>query len=153
MKKIILILIAMAFVAFAKTANAQSDTTLAGATPKLTHYDALYILNSGDDQKIKATLRFVSNALEDRRLKGKLHIELIAYSGGVAVYKKSGPYEKQLQELVDEGVTLAECNNTMKAMNISRDELFPFVVYVPSGNGEIILRHFDGWAIVQPCSL
>ncbi|HEY2581922.1 MAG TPA: hypothetical protein VGI43_08950 [Mucilaginibacter sp.] len=153
MKKYQFILIILACCAFAKTAKAQTDTTLTGATAQLSHYDALYILNSGDENKIQATLRSISNALSDRRLKGKLHIELIAYAGGVNIYKKSGKYEQQLKELYDQSVTLAECNNTMKMMNISRGDLFPFVVYVPSGNGEIILRHFDGWAIVQPSAL
>jgi uncharacterized protein len=152
MKKYTFILFAITFLAFAKPAHAQTDTTLTGATAKLSHYDALYVLNSGDEHKIDATLRFLSNALDDRRLKGKLHIELIAYSSGVKVYMKNGPYEKQLKELYDKGVTLAECNNTMHAMGLNRNELFPFVVYVPSGNGEVILRHYDGWAIVQPCA-
>ncbi|HEY4322993.1 MAG TPA: DsrE family protein [Mucilaginibacter sp.] len=153
MKKHQFVLIVLACCAFAQMTKAQADTALAGATAKLNHYDALYILNSGDENKIQATLRFISNALSDRRLKGKLHIELIAYAGGVDIYKKSNKYEQQLKELYDQGVTLAECNNTMKMMNLSRDELFPFVIYVPSGNGEVILRHFDGWAILQPTAL
>jgi intracellular sulfur oxidation DsrE/DsrF family protein len=150
MKKYTFVLIALIFFAFVKPAKAQTDTTLTGATAKLSHYDALYVLNSGDDEKIKGILRFMNNVLEDRRLKGKLHIELIAFSSGVKIYMKNGPYEKQLKDLYDKGVTLAECNNTMLMMKIGRDELFPFVVYVPSGNGEIILRHYDGWAIVHP---
>ncbi len=153
MKKLTFTFIAIALLVCIKTAKAQSDTTLTGATATLNHYDALYVLNSGDEHKIEATLRFLSNALEDRRLKGKLHIELIAFSGGVNVYMKSGKYEKQLKDLYDKGVVLAECNNTMVMMKISRADLFPFVVYVPSGNGEIILRHYDGWAVVQPCAL
>jgi intracellular sulfur oxidation DsrE/DsrF family protein len=153
MKKYAFILFAIASLAFVKPASAQTDTTLTGATAKLGHYDALYVLNSGDEHKIDMTLRFLSNALEDRRLKGKLHIELIAYAGGVKVYMKNGPYEKQLKDLYDKGVTLAQCNNTMLMMHISRTDLFPFIVYVPSGNGEVILRHYDGWAVVQPCAL
>jgi intracellular sulfur oxidation DsrE/DsrF family protein len=152
MKKYMFIFVTISLIAAVKSAKAQTDTTLTGATAKLGQYDALYVLNSGDDNKIKATLRFLSNAMDDRRLKGKLHVELIAFSSGVNVYMKSGKYEKELKALYDKGVVLAECNNTMLAMNISRNDLFPFVVYVPSGNGEIILRHYDGWAVVQPCA-
>jgi intracellular sulfur oxidation DsrE/DsrF family protein len=153
MKKYASILFAIALLAFVKPTYAQTDTALTGATAKLNHYDALYVLNSGDKEKIEATLRFLSNALEDRRLKGKLHIELIAYAGGVKVYMKNSAYEKLLKDLFDKGVTLAECNNTMLMGHISRSDLFSFVVYVPSGNGEVILRHFDGWVIMQPCSM
>ena len=55
MKKYILILAAFAFLTFAKTANAQQTDPAAftGATAKFKNYNALYILNSNDDKKIK----------------------------------------------------------------------------------------------------
>ncbi|MES2277828.1 MAG: DsrE family protein [Bacteroidota bacterium] len=150
MKKYTLVLIAFAFIAFVKPAKAQTaPAAFTGATPKLAHYDALYTLNSGDDAKIKTIFRSINHAMEDPRLKGKLQIELIVFSDGVAAYMKNGPYEKQLKELLDKGVILAQCNNTIVQRNIARTDLFPFVSFVPSGNGEIILRQYDGWAVVN----
>lgn len=151
MKKYILILVAFAFLTFVKTASAQTDpAAFTGATAKLKHYDALYILNSNDDKKIKGTLRNIDNALEDVRLKGKLHVELIAFGDGVAVYMKSGAYEQTLKDLQAKGVVLAQCSNTIKERKIDKNDLFPFVSYVPSGNGEIIIRQYEGWAVVHP---
>lgn len=151
MKKYTLILVAFAFLTFVKTASAQTDpAAFTGATAKLKHYDALYILNSNDDKKIKGTLRNIDNALEDVRLKGKLHVELIAFGDGVAVYMKSGPYEQALKDLQAKGVVLAQCSNTIKERKIDKNDLFPFVSYVPSGNGEIIIRQYEGWAVVHP---
>ena len=151
MKKYTLILVAFAFLTFVKTASAQTDpAAFTGATAKLKHYDALYILNSNDDKKIKGTLRNIDNALEDVRLKGKLHVELIAFGDGVAVYMKSGAYEQTLKDLQAKGVVLAQCSNTIKERKIDKNELFPFVSYVPSGNGEIIIRQYEGWAVVHP---
>ena len=151
MKKYTLILVAFAFLAFLKTASAQTDpAAFTGATAKLKHYDALYILNSNDDKKIKGTLRNIDNALEDVRLKGKLHVELIAFGDGVAVYMKSGAYEQTLKDLQATGVVLAQCSNTIKERKIDKNDLFPFVSYVPSGNGEIIIRQYEGWAVVHP---
>jgi len=151
MKKYTFILFAFAMLAFGKPAHAQTDTAaFTGATAKLDHYDALYVINSGDEKKIKGTLRNMSNVLEDPRLKGKLHIELVCFGDGVAVYMKSGIYEQQLKTLRDRGVILAQCSNTVRERNIDKNDLFPFISYVPSGNGEIILRHYDGWAIVHP---
>jgi len=151
MKKYILILLAFTFLTFVKTANAQSDpAAFTGATATLKHYDALYILNSSDDKKIKGTLRNLDNALEDPRLKGKLHVELIAFGDGVAVYMKSGAYEQTLRSLLAKGVVLAQCNNTIKERQIDKNDLFPFISYVPSGNGEIIIRQYQGWAVVHP---
>jgi intracellular sulfur oxidation DsrE/DsrF family protein len=151
MKKYTLILVAFAFLTFVKTASAQTDpSAFTGATAKLKHYDALYILNSNDDKKIKATLRNIDNALEDVRLKGKLHVELIAFGDGVAVYMKSDAYEQTLKDLQAKGVVLAQCSNTIKERKIDKNDLFPFVSYVPSGNGEIIIRQYEGWAVVHP---
>jgi intracellular sulfur oxidation DsrE/DsrF family protein len=152
MKKYTLILAAFVFLTCVKTASAQQTNPAAftGATAKLKHYNALYILNSNDDKKIKGLLRNVDNALEDPRLKGKLHIELIAFGDGVAVYMKSGTYEQTLKDLQAKGVVLAQCSNTIKERKIDKNDLFPFISYVPSGNGEIIIRQYEGWAVVHP---
>lgn len=150
MKKGLFILVVFAFVIQLKEAKAQTDSSFTGAQPKLSHYDALYVLNSGDDKKIKGTLRNINNALEDPRLKGKLHIELIVFGDGVAVYMKSGTYEQSLRALQAKGVILAECSNTVRERKIDKNDLFSFISYVPSGNGEIILRHYEGWAVVHP---
>ena len=151
MKKYAFILFAIALLAFTKPAHAQTDpAAFTGATPKLSHYDALYVINSNDEKKIKGTLRNMANALEDPRLKGKLHLELICFGDGVAVYMKSGAFEQLLKDLQAKGVILAQCSNTVRERNIDKNDLFPFISYVPSGNGEIILRHYDGWAIVHP---
>ncbi len=150
MKKLIKTLLLALLVLSIKPVMAQSDTQVfSGATPKLKHYNALYILNSSDDKKIKATLHNMSNVLEDPRLKGKLNLELIVFGDGVAVYAKTGVYEQTLRDLKAKGVILAQCSNTIKERNIDKSTLFDFISYVPSGNGEIILRHFEGWATIH----
>jgi intracellular sulfur oxidation DsrE/DsrF family protein len=149
MKKYILILFSLALLAFVKPASAQTNPdAFTGAEPKLAHYDALYANDSGDAEKIEGILRHISNAMDDPRLKGKLHIELVCYGPGVAVYLKTGKYEQELKDLQSKGVTLAMCSNTMKSRKLDKADLFPFISYVPSANGEIILRHYDGWPII-----
>lgn len=152
MKKYTLILAAFVLMTFVKPASAQQtdQATFTGATAKLKHYNALYILNSNDDKKIKGILRNINNALEDPRLKGKLHVELVAFGDGVSVFMKSGTYEQTLKDLQAKGVVLAQCNNTVKERKIDKNDLFPFISYVPSGNGEIIIRQYEGWATVHP---
>jgi len=151
MKNYFLCLVAVIFLAFAKTAAAQTEPAVfTGAEAKLKHYDALYILNSDDKKKIKGTLRNMQNALDDPRLRGKLRLELIVFGDGVAVFMKSGPYEQALNDLRMKGVVLAQCSNTMRERKIDKNDLFPFISYVPSGNGEIIIRQYEGWAVVHP---
>ncbi|QHS55632.1 hypothetical protein GWR56_08790 [Mucilaginibacter sp. 14171R-50] len=151
MKQHSLILAIVVVLSFARSAVfAQTDTTFTGAKATLKSYNALYIINSNDDKRIRGTLRNMANALQDPRLAGKLHLELIAFGDGVAVYMKNNAYEPLLLALKAKGVILAQCNNTLKERKIDKAELFPFISFVPSGNGEIILRQYEGWAVVHP---
>lgn len=149
MKRTAILLTLFAFI-FLGSARAQETVPFTGAKATLSSYKALYVLNNGDEKKINGTLKNVRNALEDPRLKGKLQIELIVFGDGVKVYEKTGPFEARLKDLQQKGVILAMCENTLRERKIKQTNLFPFISYVPSGNGEIIIRHSEGWAIVHP---
>jgi hypothetical protein len=55
-----------------------------------------------------------------------------------------------LTVLQSQVVILAQCENTLRERKISKNELWPFFSYVPSGNGEIIIRQYQGSAVVHP---
>jgi redox-regulated HSP33 family molecular chaperone len=59
-------------------------------------YNALYVINEAADQKIKAIIRNINNAMDDQRLKGKLNVELLAFGGGVEMFLKKNPYRNCL---------------------------------------------------------
>jgi uncharacterized protein len=151
MKKTTLVLMIIIALLSVKTfAQSSGSASFHGAVANLKAYKALYILNSSDEKKIKGTLRNINNALEDPRLKGKLQVELIAFGDGVEVFKKANHYDTLLTNLQKKGVLLAQCENTIRERKISKEDLWPFISYVPSGNGEIIIRHYQGWATVHP---
>ncbi|MBE7177464.1 MAG: DsrE family protein [Mucilaginibacter polytrichastri] len=128
----------------------QAGSKFTGAKAKDKQYKALYVVNTSDEKHITATLRNISNVLNDPRLKGKLTVELVAFGDGVALYQKSGPFEEKLNDLKAWGVITAQCENTIRERKIDKSALFGFVQYVPSGNGEIVIRSAEGWAIVHP---
>lgn len=142
----LLLMVAGVTTSFAQT----KPQDFTGAKATLKSYKALYILNSGDEKKMTGTLRNMKNALDDPRLKGKLELELIVFGDGVAVYDKNGIFEKILKELQARGVLLAQCENTLRERHIDKSTLFDFISFVPSGNGEIIIREQQGWAVVHP---
>jgi intracellular sulfur oxidation DsrE/DsrF family protein len=131
-------------------AYCQDQKSFTGAATTLDSYKALFIINQSEDTKIRAVIRNINNALEDPRLKGKLSIEFVAFGNGVEMFKKSNHYDTLLLALQKKGVILAECENTIRERKISKDELWDFISYVPSGNGEIIIRSQQGWATVHP---
>lgn len=128
----------------------ESARSFTGATAGKKHYYAIYQLNTDDVKIIEATLRNINNALEDPRLKGKLTVELVAFSGGWQVFNKDNDYGEKLLGLKKKGVILAQCHNTLEERHIPTSQILPYVSIVPSGNGELIIRQEEGWAIVKP---
>jgi len=128
----------------------EKNSQYAGASATKKQYKAIYQLDQNDPHIIEKTFRNINNALSDSRLSGKLQVELIAFSGGTNAYLKNSKYEEDLRKLIEKGVIVAQCNNTLKERNISRDSLYNFIAVVPSGNGELIIREQEGWTIIKP---
>ncbi len=131
-------------------AAAAKAATFQGAPATKKHYRAVYQLDSSDPKLIGQTLRNMKNALDDPRLKGKLELQLVVFSGGTVVFKKNQPYEADVLVLQQAGVLLTQCENSMKAHKLTREDMLPYIAYVPTGNGELIIRQADGWALVHP---
>ncbi|MFI5153745.1 MAG: DsrE family protein [Chitinophagales bacterium] len=127
-----------------------NNKAFTGAKASLDMYHAIYELDNNDPKIIEKAFRNINNALTDPRLAGKLQIELIAFADGTDAYMKGGKYEEDLKMLVQKGVIVAQCNHTLKARNISPDQLYDFIGIVPSANAELIIRHAEGWAIIKP---
>ncbi|MCG7858950.1 DsrE family protein, partial [Flavihumibacter sediminis] len=65
-------------------------------------------------------------------------------------YMKGSKYEEDLKALIEKGVIVSQCNNTLKERKINRDQLYNFIAIVPSGNGELIIRQAEGWSVIKP---
>ncbi len=160
MKKVSILLLSITLLttaAIAQTTGAQTTDkaleknrafTGAKATGKV--YHAIYQLDNNDPKVIEKALRNLNNALNDPRLAGKIQIELIAFAGGTDAYMKGGKYENDLKALVEKGVIVAQCNNTLRERKIDREQIYDFIAVVPSGNGELIIRQAEGWSVVKP---
>lgn len=155
MKKILCLLFSLSIIS--TNINAQDKSNLlsknqsfTGAKSSRSGYNSIFQLDTNDSNIIKKTFRNIENALNDPRLKGKLHVELVMFSGGTDVNLKSSGYEEDLKRLIAKGVTVAQCNNSLREKNLNRNDIYDFLAVVPSGAGEIILRESEGWAVVKP---
>lgn len=154
MKKAIIFLLPIFLVITVQAQTTEKALTenrsFTGAKATKKNYNAIYQLDSNDPKIITKAIRNINNALTDPRLAGKLHIELIAFSGGTEAMLKGSKYEEDLKALVQKGVIVAQCNNSLHERNLTRDQLYDFVAVVPSGNGELIIREAEGWTIIKP---
>ncbi|MBZ4187826.1 DsrE family protein [Niabella beijingensis] len=128
----------------------EKNRAFTGAVATQKQYRVIYQMDSGDPKIIEKVLRNLNNALNDPRLKGKLQAELVAFSGGTDAYLKGSKYEATLKALVEKGVIIAQCANTLHERKIGRDAIYDFIGLVPSGNGELILRQTEGWPVIKP---
>ncbi|MGN6436711.1 MAG: DsrE family protein [Agriterribacter sp.] len=148
------LLLAATLIALLATGNAQEklekNKQYTGAQATQPAYKAVYQMDQASPEIIKKTIRNINNLLKDPRLQGKVQVELVAFSGGTEAYKKNSGFEQGLKELIDQGVIVVQCLNTLKERNISKSELYDFIGYVPTGNGELVIRAAEGWTIIKP---
>jgi len=155
MKKLSLALLSIVLLTAAATAQTndkvlEKNAAFTGAKATQKMYHAIYQLDNSDEKIIGKAIRNINNALNDPRLAGKIEIELIAFGGGTDAYMKGSKYEEDLKALVQKGVIVSQCNNTLKERKITRDQLYDFIAIVPSGNGELIIRQAEGWSVIKP---
>ncbi|GAC1484572.1 MAG: hypothetical protein NVS1B13_10130 [Flavisolibacter sp.] len=155
MKKLSLVLLSVVLLTTVATAQTidkalEKNAAFTGVKANKKMYYAIYQLDVNDLKIIEKAIRNINNALNDPRLVGKIEIELIAFGGGTDAYLKGSKYEEELKALVQKGVIVSQCNNTLKERKITRDQLYPFIAIVPSGNGELIIRQAEGWSVIKP---
>lgn len=128
------------------------NSQFTGATADADGYKAIFQLDTDNPKIIEKTFRNINNTLKDPRLEGKVQIELITFSGGTQALLKANAdkYEKKIKDLIQKGVIVAQCENSLTEQNRTKDEFYDFIGYVPSGNGELIIREQQGWTIVKP---
>jgi intracellular sulfur oxidation DsrE/DsrF family protein len=54
-----------------------------------------------------------------------------------------------IEQLSKKGVVFNACENTMGKYGITKQMLIPFVLTVPSGVGEVILKQEQGWSYLR----
>ncbi|PUZ23855.1 hypothetical protein GA0116948_10876 [Chitinophaga costaii] len=150
MQVVCLLLLTTTAYAQADTSKLSANKAFAGAQAKQLHYNAIYQLDNNDPKIVIKAFRNITNALNDPRLQGKVTIELVTFAAGTDVVLKGSAYENDLKELIEKGVIVAQCANSIRERKVSPDQLYDFIPLVPSGNGELILRQAEHWAVVKP---
>lgn len=65
------------------------------------------------------------------------------------ILKTNTGQETRLQMLSKSGVVFAACENTMKRMNVTKEQLFPFAATVDSGVAEVVRKQEAGWSYIK----
>lgn len=113
-------------------------------------YKVIYQLDSNHTDIIRKSIRNIKNLINDPRLRGKVQVELISFAGGTEAMLKTSEYGDALKELISQGVIVAQCENTLKERRLDKSQFYDFLGYVPTANGELVIRASEGWVIIKP---
>jgi uncharacterized protein len=80
----------------------------------------------------------------------KVDIEIVTYGPGIGMLKMDSVIANRIDESKKAGVSIVACQNTMKNMKLTNDDMLPNTSYVPSGVVEIMQKQGEGYAYLRP---
>jgi intracellular sulfur oxidation DsrE/DsrF family protein len=80
----------------------------------------------------------------------KVAIEIVAYGPGIGMLKLDSAVANRIDESKKAGIEIVACQNTMKNMKLTADDMLPNTSYVPSGVVELIKKQKEGYAYIRP---
>jgi len=79
-----------------------------------------------------------------------VQVEVVFFGKGLTMLlKNNAAYADRLKEASDKGVVLAACQNTMRAMKVTTEDLFPFAHQVDSGVAELVRKQEAGFSYIK----
>lgn len=96
--------------------------------------------------------QILNNAKNVQQALGKenVAIEVVANGPGLNMFKMESEVANRMTEAQKEGVVLAACGTTMKALKVAEKDLHVGVKVVPAGIVEIMQKQEAGWVYVKP---
>jgi len=80
----------------------------------------------------------------------KVAIEIVTYGPGIGMLKLDSAVANRIDESKKAGIEIVACQNTMKNMKLTADDMLPNTSYVPSGVVELINKQKEGYAYIRP---
>jgi intracellular sulfur oxidation DsrE/DsrF family protein len=113
-------------------------------------YRLLIQVSDNDPARWNMVMNNVRNAQADVGGADKIDLEIVAYGPGISMLKSESPVGAQIADLVKSGVKVVGCENTMKAVNLTKAQMLPTIGYVPAAVTEIMKKQMEGWPQVRP---
>ncbi len=114
----------------------------------MTHYRAVFQVSEADPAFHEQVLRNVRNTAAD--LGEDAEVAVVTHGPGLQLVTGATGWREEVAGLVDSGVEVLACRNTMQRLGIEPGDLLPGVSMVTAGIGEIVRRQQGGWAYVRP---
>ncbi len=151
MKASLLAILLATYAAVPLIAAPGKDGTAAAAETTEVPVKVVYHVN--DVSRARAAMRNIQNHLN---ADPSARIVVVTHSKGIDFLLNNardakGPYEPQVADLKNQGVTFDVCNNTLKGRGLTSDAVIMEAKVVPSGLAEIArLQAREGYVYIKP---
>jgi intracellular sulfur oxidation DsrE/DsrF family protein len=107
----------------------------------------VFQVSDEDSRKWHTVLANINNVQEEL---GRVEIAVVAIGPGLGMLKAEALTANGVQDAMAAGVRFVACGNTMKALNLSKDDMIDGISYSRAGYVEIMRLQQRGWAYVRP---
>jgi intracellular sulfur oxidation DsrE/DsrF family protein len=139
---IIASVVAVACLAFAAAAPAQSSQTSA-------RWKVVLQVSDSDPAKWNLALNNAKNIQTDLAAPN-VDIEIVAYGPGIGMLKADSVVGNRVDEAIAAGVKVVACENTMRVQKLAQTDMLNKISYVQAGVVEIMQKQQQGWAYIRP---
>ena len=80
----------------------------------------------------------------------KVEIEIVVYGPAIRMLEMDSDWRDRVTQVIDEGIRVIACENTMAAMGLKRDDMLGGVEFVKTGLAHVMKRELEGWAYARP---
>jgi intracellular sulfur oxidation DsrE/DsrF family protein len=127
-----------------------STTQVVGSNPLTAdgRIPVVFHVTSGDPAYWNQALNNAAN-FQAAMGPGKVLIEVVVNGPGIDMLRADSKVELRVNGALANGVKFAACEQTMKAMKLTKADMVPGIGYVPGGIIEVVERQRDGWSYVH----
>lgn len=77
-------------------------------------------------------------------------IEVVTHGKGLGlILRTNEPMLERLQLVSNAGVRFSGCENTLRHMNLKKEDLMPFATTTDSGVAEVVRKQEAGWSYIK----
>jgi len=94
----------------------------------------------------------LNNAKNVQQMLGadKVDAEIVVYGPGIGMLKADSVVANRIEDAKNARVTIVACENTMKGMKLTKDDMLPNTSYVAAGVVELMKKQKEGYAYIRP---
>jgi uncharacterized protein len=106
-------------------------------------------MSDNDPAKWNLALNNAKNVQEELGA-ANVEVEIVAFGPGIHMLKLDSVVNSRIGDATKAGIKVLACENTMRNLKVSKDDIAPSVGFVPAGVVHLMRRQTEGWAYIRP---